>query len=414
MTLRRRQLLASAVFALASPAGAQEKSSITLVGATLWRPGEPPLENATLTLAEGKIAALGGPPAGEVIDVSGKIVTAGLVDLLTQIGVVEVDLEPSTNDREHEALEDPDPVRAAFLTADGYNPQSTVVAVARQGGLTSAGVIPQQGLVSGQSAWVDLAGDRADDAIVRRSLALHVILSDASFGGFGRARGTALLRLRELFDDARAYRTQRAGYDRRQVRELSASRLDLEAVVAALEGRLPFVMHVDRASDILTALRLARDNGLRLVLASAAEGWRVAGEIATAAVPVIVYPLDHGPRTFAALGAREDNAARLAAAGVTIALSTGESHNARKLRQVAGNAVRAGLSPSAALAAVSETPARIMGLPGYGTPAAGRVANLVVWSGDPFELSSRVERMFIRGKEASLRSRQTALFERYR
>ena len=102
------------------------------------------------------------------------------------------------------------------------------------------------------------------------------------------------------------------------------------------------------------------------------------------------------------------------AAGVTIALSTGESHNARKLRQAAGNAVRAGLPADAALDAVTDAPARIMGLVAYGTPDAGRVANLVVWSGDPFELSTEVERVFVHGVETSLRSRQTALFERYR
>jgi imidazolonepropionase-like amidohydrolase len=223
-----------------------------------------------------------------------------------------------------------------------------------------------------------------------------------------------MLRLRELFDDARAYRTDKRGYERRQLRQLGASRLDLEVVVKALDGALPVVVSAERASDILNLLALAKEHNLRLVLDVAGEAWKVAPQIAAANVPVIVHPMRAGPETFAALGSREDNAALLHAAGVTIALAYGEAHNARKLRQAVGNAIRAGLPARAALGACTETPARIFGMDGYGAPATGRVANVVVWSGDPFELSSRAERVFIRGREVSLRTRQTALLERYR
>jgi imidazolonepropionase-like amidohydrolase len=223
------------------------------------------------------------------------------------------------------------------------------------------------------------------------------------------------LRLRELFEDARAFKQNAAQFERRQLRRLSASRLDLAAIRDALDGKLGVVFHVDRASDILAVLRLAKDNRLKTVLASAAEGWKVARELATAQVPVVVYPLDNLPRSFAALGARDDNAALLAKAGVRVALSTGETHNARKLRQVAGNAVRGGLDRDLALAAVTREPARAVGLETrYGSVEPGRVANLVVWSGDPFELSTRAEAVIIRGRKVSLRTRQTALFERYR
>ncbi len=270
------------------------------------------------------------------------------------------------------------------------------------------------GLVSGQSTWADLAGDIPTEAIARESLALHLHLDDAMHGNYGHSRGTIMLRLRELFDDTRTYKKSKAAYGRRQLRELGASRLDYEVVSAALDGTLPTVIHVDRASDIVNALKLAADNGLRLVLASCAEGWRVAKHIAKADVGVILYPLDHGPRSFAARHARESNAALLHAADVTVAFSTGESHNARKLGQAAGNAIRAGLPYRVALDAVTRAPARLMMMEDYGEVAEKQVANVVVWSGDPFELSSRPTRMFIRGKEAGLRSRQTALFERYR
>jgi imidazolonepropionase-like amidohydrolase len=415
----RRALLGGAAALVASEALGQPrpaaKKVMALAGGTLLRHDAAPLENSVVVVEDGKVVYVGDDKAraagAELVDTTGRTVTAGLVDALTQIGVVEVDLETATRDGE---LDSEDLVRAAFMTADGYNPASVVVRVTRREGITSVGVIPKEGLVTGQSAWADLDGDVPEQALARRSLALHIDLDDAIWGSFGKSRGTAMLRLRELFDDARAYSKNKGAYEKRQVRELGASRLDYEVVVKALDGKLPVVFHVDRAADILGALQLAKDNGLKMVLASAAEGWKVASEIATAGVGAIVYPLDEGPRSFAALGAREDNAALLQKAGVTVALSTGESHNARKLRQEAGNAVRAGLPAQAALAAVTEAPARLFGMDDYGTPAVGRVANLVVWTGDPFELGSFAEHVVIRGRDVDLRSRQTALYDKYR
>lgn len=413
--IRRRALFAGAAsLALAAPAGAADR--LAIVGATLLRPDADPLDDAVILVEDGEIAEVGeglAVPAGaERIEAKGKVVTAGLCEPLTQLGLVEIDLEKSSRDTEHD--EEDDPIRAAFLAADGYNPASSLVAIARQQGVTSAVVVPRGGLITGQSAWVDLAGATPPEAIARRRCALHVVIDDGAFGHYEGSRGSALLRLREVLADADAFRKDRRGYDRRQLRELGQSRLDLEAVVDALEGRLPTVIHVDRASDIVAAIALAEEHGLKLALASAAEGWRVASQIADAEVPVLLYPLDHGPRHFAARGAREDNAALLHRAGVTLGLSTGESHNARKLRQVAGNAVRAGLPKQAALGAVTEGPARVFGMSDYGSPKKGRVANLVVWSADPFELSTKVEAVVVRGRRRSLRSRQTALFERYR
>ena len=174
------------------------------------------------------------------------------------------------------------------------------------------------------------------------------------------------------------------------------------------------VFHVDRAADILSALALARDLKLRPVIAGGAEAWKVARELAAARVPVLVYPLAQ-PSSFDSIGAREDNAARLFAAGVLVGISTGATHDARKLRQVAGNAVRAGLPHEAALAAITRVPAEALGLGArYGTLAVGKTANLVAWSGDPLELSTRALEVVIHGRKVSLKSRQTALFEKYR
>lgn len=388
---------------------------IALVGGELHRPDEPPLSNAILVLAGQKVVAIGADASltdgATLIDVRGKRITGGLIDPLTRVGVTEIDLEDAWRD---DSLSERRPIAASFKAADGYDPLSPLVAITRREGLTSVGVVPTGGLVMGQSAWADLDGEHPRGALGTESLALHVHLDDYALGGGPMNRASALLFVRELFDDARAFSSKRDAFERRQLRELGARMADLEVVTRALDGKLPVVFHVDRSSDILRVLDLIRTYKLRGVVASAAEGWRVKSELAASKVPVIVYPLDDGPRTFTARSAREDNAALLAAAGVTLGLSSGESHNARKLRQIAGNAVRAGLPYAAALAAITDAPARMFGLDDYGAPLEGRLANLAVWSGDPLELSTRCERLFIRGREVSLKSRQTALFEKYR
>lgn len=388
---------------------------IVIRGANVLRPNDAPLVDAELVIEGEDIARIGtrqGPvDAAGVINATGKTMSAGLTDLLTTTGLVEVELEGESRD---DAEGTDDPVRAAFFAADGYDPASTVVPISRTGGLTSVGIVPHGGLVSGRSAWVDLAGATRREALVKRALALHVSI-DAHDMSDQRSVGTAFLRLRELFDDAALLRKNARAFDARRLRELSASRLDLEAVGDALAGSLPVAFRVDRASDIEGVLALASQYRLRALVTSGAEAWKVASQLAERSVPVITNPLMNLPGTFASRWARADNAALLHRAGVRVALTSGETHNARTLRQVAGNAVRAGMPARAALAAVTSAPAEIAGVADrYGELAKGRRANFVVWSGDPFELSTKVERVFIRGREVSLRTRQSALLERYR
>lgn len=423
MKLSRRHLSQSALAvglsyttgSHAAPKEPQQPALLVLRGATLYRAGQPPLKDSVVLVEGSKIKSIAAgnaaiPKGARALDLHGKVLTGGLIDPVTSVGLTEVSLEKQTRDV---ASQSKHPIRAAFEAADGYNPASSLLAIARQQGLTSVVTTPRQGLICGHSAWADLAGSRHD--LARRRLALHLCIHGQAMGSSGMNRGDLWLMLRRLIADAKDFQKDRRAYQRRQLRHLSVSRLDLEAILRVLDGTVPLVVHVDRASDILQVLAFGkRHPKLRLVLASVAEGWKVAGDIQKSGRPAIVYPLDHGPRDFSALGAREDNAALLSKAGVALALSTGESHNARKLRQVAGNAVRAGMSHQAAIAAISDTPARIFGMSEHGSPGPKRLANLVVWSGDPLEISSRAERMFIRGKSVSLRSRQTALFERYR
>ncbi|GMV12772.1 MAG: hypothetical protein DYH12_22940 [Sorangiineae bacterium PRO1] len=419
MSFSRRSLLSLGALALAPPALAQGKPApkpLVIRGAKLIRAGSPALDDALVEIRDGKITRVqagGAPPAGaEVVDGTGKTLSAGFIDLLTGVGLMEIDLEASSRHAEHASS---DPIRAAFLAADGYDPAASAVAVTRSGGITSLGIVPRGGLVSGQSAFVDLVDEATLSPIVVQRLALHVAIDDAWLEAGHASIGSTLLGLRELFDDAREFKKNPGGFDKNQMRKLVASRLDLRAVGEALAGKLPVVFHVDRAADILSVLALAKENKLRALLASAAEGWKVADAIAKAKLPVVTYPLDNLPRTFSARFVKDDNAARLHKAGVSVIITSGETHNARKLRQIAGNAVRAGLSHDAALDAVTRAPARAFGLDArYGSVEPGRVANLALWSGDPFELSTKLEALIVRGQRVSSASRQTALFERYK
>ncbi len=406
--------LAPAV-ALAQPVG----QPIALVGGTVLPGDGPAIENATVILQDGRVLRViagGAPPAGaRTIDCAGTVLTPGFVGVGSPIGLVEIGLEPSTDDEAPEG-DDVDPVRASFSAADGYNPRSTLIPVARRWGVTSVVSTPTGGLVAGTSAWMDLRGATLADAMVAERAALHVSLDDGGVEASGGARASALGLLREVLDDARLYRQRRASFDRRGLRELSVSHLDLDRLAEALAGDLPVVIRVARASDITRALELGRAYGLRVVLSGAEEGWMVAREIAAARVPVIVQPLTNLPSQFSRLHSRYDNAALLRAAGVTVILSAGDdAHGQRNLRQEAGNAIAAGMSREDALAALTVEPARAFGLEDrYGTIAPGRVANLVVWTGDPFELTTWARHVFIRGEDVPLTTRQTLLFERYR
>jgi len=226
-----------------------------------------------------------------------------------------------------------------------------------------------------------------------------------------------MLRLRELLDDVRQYARRRPEFERNQMRKVAASRLDLEALIPVVEGKLPLVVEAHRASDLQALLRFAREQKIRLVVSGAQEGWMVAAELAAARVPVIVSALPDLPRTFETLGSRLENAALLAKAGVRVAISPreGDGPFSRTLRLEAGNAVAHGLPWEAALAAITRVPAEIFEVDGtLGTLAAGHAADLVVWSGDPFEPLTRPRHVILRGQDLPLRSRQTELRDRYR
>lgn len=417
VVLRAASTLALAL-AAAQPVDAQ---TIAIVGGRVHPVSGPAIENGTVIIRDGRITAVGRdvaiPEGAQRIDAAGKWVTPGIINPATQLGLIEVGQVGETRNATARGREG-NAINAAFTVWDGLNPLSVLFAPARNEGVTTVAVFPQGGLVSGQGALVDIVDGGVADMLVRSPIAMV-----AQIGNTGAAnvnsRGELVLRLRELLEDARAYGRRRAEYDRAQTRDFVASRLDLEAMQPVLAGRLPLIVIADKASDIESALRLAQDYGFRLVIGGGAEAWMVADKLAAARVPVMAGSMINIPGDFATLGARQETPGLLRRAGVQVALiGTGndpDAFNVRNIKQDAGNAVAYGMTWDDALRAITLTPAEIFGVADrYGSLQPGRVANVVVWSGDPFEFNTRAEHVFVRGARSMDPSRQDQLMERYK
>jgi imidazolonepropionase-like amidohydrolase len=388
--------------------------TIAITGGTLYPVSGPKIENATVLIRDGRIAAVGTnvqvPAGAQVVNASGKWVTPGLIDAATQIGLTEIGAVEGTNEGSIKG----DEVAAAFNVLEGVNPASQLIPVTRIEGVTTVLSGPGGGLISGQAVALDLWGDRIEDMVIKSPAALVGQINEYAKGTGGGSRAGVMARLRRLFTDAKEYDRRRADYQRDQMQALSAPVADLEALLPVLKGELPIVIGANRRSDVENALRLAREYHLKLVIDGAVEGWQIASELAAAKVPVIVNPLTDIP-SYDGLSPRLDNAALLSKAGVRVIISSFDSHNSRDIKQLAGNAVAYGMDWDAALAAVTLAPATALGIgDGYGSLEVGKVADVVVWSGDPFDFSSAAERVFIRGRDVPLTSRQRQLMERYK
>jgi imidazolonepropionase-like amidohydrolase len=415
--MRRALLAAAAAALLAAPAAAQ---TIAITGGTVYPVTGAPIPNGTVIIRDGKIAAVGAGiavPAGALrIDATGKWVTPGLFESSTNLGLTEVGQVDETNDfRLNQGGEGGDQVAAAFNVSDGINPRSMVIPVTRIAGVTTAVSRPSGGLIAGQAIAIDLLGNRVEDMLIASPVAMFASISENSRTAGNGARGGQTMRLREVLEDARAWARSREAFERGDTRDFSVSRLDLAALQPVLAGREALVVEAHRASDIQSVLRIAREYGLKVIIDGGTEAWMVAEDLARAHVPVLVKVLNNLPGSFEALGATYENAARLRRAGVQVAITSGETFKAYTIRQEAGNAVAYGLPWEEAFRAVTLYPAQIWGVADrYGSLEAGKVADVVVWSGDPLELLTRVEHVIIRGHEVPLVSRETELRDRYR
>lgn len=369
------------------------------------------LKNADVLVRHGIIAAVGPaaeiPPGAAVVEAKGRDLTPGLFGGMTNIGLEEVSEESETVDS---ALNMKAPGweqqwRPELDVTLAYNPRSVLVPVARIEGITWTLLAPDSGdsIIGGQGGAVTLDGRY--DAALRGSRSLFVTMGSEGAKHAGGTRAAEYMLLEQAIREARAQGPVGQG-----ALLHAAGREAMAGYLAG--GRVIF--RVDRAADILEVVSFARRNGMRPVISGGSEAWVVAKDLARADVPVILDPLQDLPSDFDHLGAALDNAARLQRAGVRIAFSSGDSHNARLIRQLAGNAVAHGLPWDLALAAITANPAEIVGLGATrGRIAAGQVADLVLWSADPLEVSSLADQVWIGGRPVEMRSRQTELRDRY-
>lgn len=375
------------------------------------------IENGDVVMRGGVVVAVGqdlAVPAGaRAIDAKGRVVTPGLFAPWSQIGLVEIGLDDESNDA---SPEDDYPHSASLDAVDAFNPASTLIAVNRAGGVTRAVSAPEPGskVFGGLGAIVDLSG-RAN-SVTRAGALQSVAMGYAGAARNGDTRLGAWAAFRDAIEEARAYAANPAGYALRP-RMTGLSLNDLRALAPAARGQQPIVVDVNSANDLRTLMKVKAQYGLNVVALGGTEAHLVARELAAAGIPVILNSFLNLPEAFEDIAATQANAARLNAAGVVIAFYDPPSgtHNLRLLPQLGGNAVANGLPYPAALAALTINPARIYGVADrLGSLEIGKAGDLVIWSGDPLETSSRPVQVFIDGRQTSLVTRQTRLRDRYR
>ena len=448
-------LIGAAAFAVAAPASAQ---TIAITGGrVVIGDGSEPIDDGTVVIRNGRVVAAGAgvavPPGAQVVDAAGRWVTPGLVSGFSRIGLAEVDAAGASNDTSAARS----PFSAALDVAPAINPQASAIGINRAAGITRAVVAPvaEGSIFAGQGAIIDLGSDV--DPITRRRAFQFIELGEAGADEAGGSRVSAHALLRNALREAgqlQAPITGRGGRgggvqgparndpnqpdiddemdvrmiepQRERASDVLLTRFDAAALVPVVQGRQMLLVHVERASDILQALALRDEfKRLRLVLVGATEGWRVADRIRAAGVPVIANALNDLPATFEQLAATQSNVGRMRAAGVQVAIghiNDDETRQIRLMPQYAGNLVAlnnvpgaTGLSWGQAFAAISSAPAAVMGLEGeIGSLRPGRRADVVIWSGDPLELSTDVQAVWIDGVQQSLENRQTRLRDRYR
>ena len=412
----RAARLLGALFALAMSASASAQS-LAIVHAKAWTGSSGgAVENATIVVRDGKIASItsaGAVPGDvEVIDAAGRIVTPGLFAGATQIALVEVS---SADDTADQAV-DSGKLGASFDVAPALNANSLLVEHARSDGFLWALSFPSGSGVApflGQAAILRL---KDGDILDRAKVAVFVRIGGSAASNAGGSRAAEWTLLRRALDEAKQLKAGRLA----PAEDRLFSRIDLEALQPIISGTTPLAIQTDRESDIREAIRLKRDYQLKLVLVGAPEAWTVAGELAGAGIPVILDPAADLPISYDALGARLDNAAILARAGVELGITPtahviDQSYNVGgSSRMAAGISVANGLSYAAAIRSLTLGPASIWGASDRtGSLERGKLADIIVWDGDPLEPSSAPTVTIVGGRKLTEPTREQLLSRRY-
>ena len=399
------------------------KPTVVIRNATIYPVTAAPIANGSIVFSNGVITSLGvnvDVPAGAtVVDGTGLSVYPGLIDAGTTVGLVEVNSVAGTVDTSE--LGDMNPNARADVAV---NPHSNVIPVTRVNGVTTVLTVPDGGVISGQSALIQLAGWTTPEMVLKAPVGMHIRfprLRAAPLTELGsdedaekelkKTYAGRLDRLRDLFRDAQAYAKASAARTRRFDRDAV-----LEALVPVVEGRLPIIVEANLARDIRAALEFADEFKLRMILSGAQDVVPVIAELQRRKVPVILGPI-------LALPPREDdpydllftNAAALHAAGIRFAIRSDDAHNARNLPYHAAACAAFGLPKEEALKAITIYPAEIFGVADrIGSLAPGKLANVIVTDGDPLEIRTNVKRVYIAGEEIPMDSYHTLLHEKFK
>ena len=381
----------------------------------------PRVSGGTIVLRGGRIEALGAqvavPVDAQPIDGTGLFVYPGLVDAGTTLGLVEIGSVPGGNDTQE--LGDFNPHDDA-LTA--VNPSSELIPTVRVNGVTTVLTAARGGVISGQAAFVDLMGWTPQEmAVVPR--AGMVVTYPRVAGQRGGRRGGAdqpdqvdqqTRALRNYFADAKAYAEIRARLAAGQPGSQETN-LAMEAMVPVVRGESPVIFDVETAEQVRGALALADSFQLKVILRGCSQAWRVADTLAARHIPIILGPITSAPRDDDPYDAIYANPGVLARAGVKIAFQTGSASDARNVAYNAALATAFGLDPDEALRALTINPAQIFGVSDrYGSLEPGKVADVIVTTGDPLDARTDIRYVFIRGQLVPHTDRQTRLYEQFR
>ncbi|WP_213271186.1 amidohydrolase family protein [Hyphomonas sp.] len=403
----RSLLLGLAALCLVPISAAQP---VAIVGEKVWTgTAQGTLTNGVVVIDEGRIVSVGTgtPPAG-MARVEAEWVTPGLISAFSRTGITEVTGERSANDTGAGSS----PFSAALNAADGFNPDATPIAVTRLEGFTRIAVAPdaRSKLFAGQGFLADTSG--LPGSIFKQRAFAFLVLGERGASLSGGSRPAAWTALRGAFDDVRFFGARYMTHNDGNV----LTRMDAQALMPAVKGDQLILIEARRASDLEAIMEFRQENPmLKLAIVGADEGWRVADRLAAMKIPVIIDAFSNLPTSFSQLAATSENAARLAEAGVTLAIVNldDDSHQARLAPQIAGNAVANGLPFDEAMKALTTAPAEIFGMTGLGVLAPGARADVVAWDGDPLEVTSAPTAVFIDGVSEPMESRQTKLRDRY-
>ena len=420
---------------LAFPLWSQPAANVYAIkGAKVYTLAGPAIENGIVVIRDGKIAAVGAniavPDDAQVINAAGLEVYPGMFDPITQIGLNEVGAVSATVDTRELGAFNPE-----LIAATAVNPATAHIPVTRANGITEVLAVPGiggfdsegGGVITGQASAFNLAGWTMDEMQIKRSVAMVINWPsiqtrsfDFSTFSFKEKPYTEAKReydksVNELSDwlvRARHY----AQAKEKGSPDLFVRDLKLEALVPVVEGKLPVLIVADDVRDIRNAVDFCAKQNLKMILGSGAESWKVKDLLKEKKIPVILGPTERLPeREDAPYDKPMTQPAELNAAGIPFAFSSFGTSFSRRLPQYAGTAVGYGLPHDEALKAVMLNAAQILGLADQvGTLEPGKLANIIVTSGDPLEIQTQVRYLFIKGQLTSTDNRHRDLYEEYR